>query len=99
MKKWLTAALNLILPPVCLSCRAIVTESGTLCQTCWSGLRLITPPYCARCGYPFEIDAGDGVLCGPCHDDPFPFSRARADYGVEFVYKQNNFAFGGLYLF
>ena len=78
MRSWLGVALNLILPPLCLSCRAVVAESGTLCQDCWSRLSLLSPPHCARCGHPFEIDAGAGALCGPCIDDPFPFSRARA---------------------
>jgi len=74
----LKAALNLVLPPLCLSCRAVVAEPGSLCPECWGKITFLTAPLCSACGHPFEIDAGEGALCGACIDDPFPFKRARA---------------------
>ena len=33
---------------------------------------------CALCGHPFEVDVGEGAVCGACLEEPFPFQRARA---------------------
>ena len=74
----LKAALSLVLPPLCLSCRAVVAEPGTLCSECWGKISFLAPPYCAACGHPFEVDLGAGTLCGACVEQPFPFHRARA---------------------
>lgn len=69
---------NLVLPPLCLSCRAIVAESGSLCPECWGKISFLSPPCCAACGLPFEYDLGAGAICGACVDEPYPFKRARA---------------------
>ena len=74
----LNAALNLVLPPLCLSCGQVVDQPGHLCPTCWAQVSFISAPHCAACGHPFEFDAGAGALCGACVDDPFPFARARS---------------------
>ncbi|MDA8229909.1 MAG: ComF family protein [Magnetospirillum sp.] len=71
-------ALDLVLPPLCLSCRAIVSEPGSLCPACWQGITFLTPPACAACGLPFEFDAGPGAVCAACAAAPPPFRRARA---------------------
>ena len=71
-------ALDLLLPPLCLSCGAIVGETGSLCPACWGKVTFFAPPACATCGLPFEIDAGSGALCGACAAGPPPFRRARA---------------------
>jgi ComF family protein len=33
---------------------------------------------CERCGLPFNIDPGEGTLCGGCHAKPHRFDRARS---------------------
>lgn len=73
-------ALDAVLPPLCLSCGAIVAEPGALCSACWSRLRFLTAPLCHACGHPFELDpGGDGpALCGRCVAEPPPWARARA---------------------
>ena len=49
-----------------------------MCAACWRELTFIVPPLCGQCGFPFDIDEGDGALCGACWRDPPPFDRARA---------------------
>ncbi len=71
-------ALDLLLPPRCLSCKTIVATPGALCPACWDGLRLLAPPHCARCGLPFATDTGAAILCGSCLDGSAQFGRARA---------------------
>jgi ComF family protein len=73
-----SALLNLLFPPQCLSCDALVPTHGTLCLTCWQKVSFITEPFCACCGLPFEFALGDGALCGECLREHPPFSRARA---------------------
>jgi ComF family protein len=70
--------IDALLPPLCLSCHAPVAEPGSLCPTCWSAVTFLGRPCCARCGLPFELEAGDDALCGACACDPPPFRRARA---------------------
>lgn len=69
---------DLVLPPLCIACRAPVMHSGTLCAACWRGLSFIAPPYCACCGVPFEYDLGEGALCGDCLRQAPAFDAARA---------------------
>jgi ComF family protein len=70
-------ALDLVLPPLCLSCRKPVGEPGALCPECWGAVRFIGPPHCDRCGLPFEHVQAAGV-CGECLAHPPSFGRARA---------------------
>ncbi len=72
--------LDLLFPPQCLSCHARVPTHGTLCPTCWQGVRFITEPCCALCGLPFEYATGLNALCGACLHEPPPFARARAAF-------------------
>ncbi|MCP5366866.1 MAG: ComF family protein [Hyphomicrobiales bacterium] len=70
--------LDLLLPPQCLACGALVDEAGALCGDCWSKITFITEPCCAACGLPFNYDPGPGVLCGDCARRRPAFDRARA---------------------
>lgn len=76
--------LDLLLPPHCLTCDAEVERQGSFCATCFSGLNLISAPFCARCGVPFthegEAERGaDGALsCTPCLTRAPGFAVARA---------------------
>lgn len=71
-------ALDIALPPQCLSCDVPVTDHGSLCASCWSKLRLIEKPYCARLGIPFAFDIGPDGLSAEAIADPPPFDRCRA---------------------
>ena len=71
-------ALDLFLPPLCLSCDTPVAGHGTLCAACWSGLQFITAPYCSGCGAPFDAPVGDGQICAACLTYPPIFKTARS---------------------
>ncbi len=72
------AALDMVLPPRCLSCGAPVAETGTLCGQCWAGLTFISAPRCLICGIPFVYELPDETLCGQCQRRPPRYDRARA---------------------
>lgn len=71
-------AVDLLLPPQCLACHAPVADDGSLCPACWSRLKPIERPYCARLGIPFAFDLGPDALSAEAIADPPPFDRARA---------------------
>ena len=70
---------DLLLPPVCVSCSALVTRHNLLCPACWSTLHLITPPVCSRLGLPLPGYEGEGPhFSMQALANPPVFSRARA---------------------
>jgi len=71
-------AADLALPPQCLACDRPVGAHGSLCASCWSRLKLIEKPWCARLGTPFTYDLGEGALSAEAIADPPPFDRCRA---------------------
>ena len=70
--------LDVLLPPQCLRCGAMVDAPGVLCAPCWERIVFLGPPECDSCGLPFEYDAGEGALCGACARQRPPYRRARA---------------------
>jgi ComF family protein len=71
-------ALDWLLPPQCLSCRAPVDRQGQVCAECWRGLSFIDGLMCAACGIPFEFELGEDALCGGCLRERPVFTAARA---------------------
>jgi ComF family protein len=71
-------ALDLIYPPLCVGCRDRVSGPHSLCAGCWNAMSFLEGALCSRCGAPFDIDPGDGSICGPCYSRPHAFDRARA---------------------
>ena len=74
------AALNLLLPPQCLTCDAPVAEQGQFCAVCFRGTHFISAPCCLRCGVPFSYAAEGGAeaICPGCLLRPPPWGQARA---------------------
>jgi ComF family protein len=72
--------LDLVLPPHCVACDAVVDAPGLLCTECFRQTGFITEPFCARCGVPFAAEAlgGPDHLCPGCRTSPPVFRRARA---------------------
>lgn len=83
LRRFATLLLDALLPPRCLSCGGAVDRQGGLCPACWGALTFIAPPYCARCGLPFDFAVEDGggqggAVCGACAAAAPAFARARA---------------------
>ena len=76
--------LDLVLPPRCVGCGrrrrpdCRRRRAGALCAGCWSAIEFLAPPFCRRCGYPFEFELGPETLCPACQTAPPVFDRARA---------------------
>lgn len=71
-------AADLLLPPLCLSCRSAVEGHGGLCAECWSGINFIEAPVCDRLGVPLPYATGGTVVSGAALADPPLYDRARA---------------------
>jgi ComF family protein len=55
-------AADLILPPVCVVCRAPISSQGLLCAPCFCGIDFIAAPLCQRLGVPLPYDTGEPYL-------------------------------------
>jgi ComF family protein len=69
---------DLLFPPQCMACRALVSDPGALCAECWQSIQFLEGPGCDCCGLPFEIDPGAGTLCASCHARPPAYDKASA---------------------
>lgn len=77
---WLNAGLGLFYPETCRFCareRAAARE-GFVCRRCWTQIRFIRPPFCARCGRPFSGDLTTEFECANCRGMALHFSSARS---------------------
>ena len=72
--------LDVLLPPVCLTCDAAVDANGGMCAECYAATSFITEPCCVACGVPFNraADGGPDRLCPACRLAPPSWERARA---------------------
>jgi len=82
---WARRALDLVLPPRCMSCGVEVAATGTLCSACWTRMTFLGPPLCACCGLPFDFPVEGVSLCGACTARAPAYDRCRAvfAYGQE----------------
>ncbi len=55
--------LDLLFPPLCVACRAHVSDPGSLCAECWRAISFLDGPVCGACGLPFDLDPGGETLC------------------------------------
>lgn len=94
-RPWVTAALDLIFPPLCPLCDRILGAGrrDPLCGACWEGLERIAPPWCRCCGAPLGIEG----LCGACRirRPRFAYARATLLYGDLVREAIHAFKFGG----
>jgi ComF family protein len=77
---WLNAGLGLIYPEVCQLCgeaRARPGE-GYICGGCRRETRFIEPPFCQRCGLPFEGEMTHPFECSNCREMEWHFQSARS---------------------
>jgi ComF family protein len=53
-------------------------NSRPLCDQCRQSIRLIQPPFCYRCGRPFDPLAQGAPLCSECRRGDFRFDGSRS---------------------
>jgi ComF family protein len=63
LSEWVRGVSDVVFPPVCVHCRALVEANEAeaehrhdfrhLCRRCAAQLEFVTPPHCATCGHPF----------------------------------------------
>jgi ComF family protein len=81
MRAWALAALDLIFPAFCPSCRSPLGAGrrDPLCGPCFTGIVRIVPPLCARCGLPLPSQpTADSGICLRCLAAPPAYDYARA---------------------
>lgn len=74
------AGLALLYPRACQLCgqhRATRAE-GFVCPNCWRQVRFIRPPFCERCGLPFDGEISTPFECSNCKDMELHFRSARS---------------------
>lgn len=69
---------DVVTPPLCLSCQSPVSMGAALCLTCWQKLQLIDEPVCDVLGTPFAYDEGEGALSPAAMAKPPAWDKARA---------------------
>jgi ComF family protein len=73
------AAVQLVYPPQCLSCDALVTTDFGLCARCWRETPFIAGLVCDCCGTPLPGEEGGApVQCDDCLTIARPWGRGRA---------------------
>lgn len=84
VKQFLTALLDVILPPVCHICHSYIPNAAPLhiCPTCFDLLPPVLSPLCPLCGIPFVGTGGDH-RCGSCVVTPPHFDSALAGFLYE----------------
>ncbi len=79
-RRLLDTGLGFVYPEVCQVCgqeRATAAE-GFVGVACWQKVRFIQPPFCERCGLPYEGDITTEFECGNCRELQLHFRAARA---------------------
>jgi len=74
------AALGFFYPEVCQICRdgRATAAEGYVCARCWQRVKFITPPFCDRCGLPYEGDITTAFECSNCREMELHFRSARS---------------------
>jgi ComF family protein len=80
IQTWLNTGLGFFYPEICQLCESerATAKNGFVCSRCWSGVRFIKPPFCERCGLPFEGDITTVFECANCREMELHFSSARS---------------------
>ena len=80
LQNWFNVGLGFLFPEICQLCgeQRATAEYGYVCGRCWSHVRFIKPPFCERCGLPFEGDLTTPFECANCREMDLHFSAARS---------------------
>jgi len=76
----LETALGFFYPETCALCgdERADAKSGYVGAKCWQQVRFIRPPFCERCGLPFDGDLTTTFECTNCREMELHFSSARS---------------------
>ena len=74
----LSATADILVPPLCLACRAPLASHEALCVACWSNVDFIRPPICDRLGVPMPFGGDGRLVSAAALADPPAYDRARA---------------------
>ena len=81
LEKIYKGALQLLFPLRCPVCDGIVSPSGErICLECLGRLKLLTPPWCMKCGKKLKEEE---EYCADCRRKEHGFRRGRALYEYE----------------
>lgn len=78
LKQSCRGILKPLVPPLCPLCHDPIEDDESLCPVCWKTLDFISDPCCSVCALPLESGEKGPFLCGPCRNDPPPYSRTQA---------------------
>lgn len=74
------AAIDVLMPPTCVSCKAPVAAARLHCADCWASLLPPAGSRCTVCSVPLPDQWAAEAVCLTCLKDPPPFRQARAPY-------------------
>lgn len=77
-KKIFNTITNIIYPPSCLGCHALLNAKQYFCASCQHNLHFIQAPYCTILGLPLPKHAKTNAISFEALMEPPPFRRARA---------------------
>ncbi len=80
LKCWLEAGCGFFYPEVCQTCgvERATAGDGFVGPRCRDLVKWIEPPFCKRCGLPYEGDITVPFACGNCHEMELHFTHARS---------------------
>jgi competence protein ComFC len=80
VKSWLNAGLGWLYPEICQLCGAAraTPAEGYVCGGCRAKVRFIEPPFCQRCGRPYQGDITTPFECANCRGMEWHFQSARS---------------------
>ena len=79
-QKWFNVGIGFFYPEVCRLCEAepATARDGFVGTRCRSQARFIQPPFCERCGLPYEGDITTPFECANCREMELRFTSARS---------------------
>src|SRR5882724_1695817 len=80
LKSWANAGLSFVYPEHCRLCDAerASPAAGYVCSKCREDVRFVEPPFCERCGLPFQGAITTSFECGNCKGLKLHFHSARS---------------------
>jgi len=79
-KAWTNALLSCFYPETCQYCmqERATPQEGFVGPECRLKLKFVRPPFCERCGLPYEGAISGSFVCSNCRDLTLHFRKARS---------------------